>query len=353
MNRLGGLTLLVFLACRTGPHDQHASTWVEVPNAHARCFAIQQRGEERRALVFGPGGRTDTLSIIPLSGRSVERMATLSTTHVPYVLALGLGRTLVGVAHGRAIPDTAIARGLAQGTIQDLVRGEQLDREQLIALGPELLFDQPFGRSDLAPRVDGPLQVMVSEYLEEHPLGRAEWLRFFGAVLGVERQADSLFAEIALRYEAAKGMVDGVPDRPTVFYGSGWEGRFHAASGNSLMAMAIRDAGGDYWLPDSGSTENVALDVEAFLALADTIDHVGMAIALDGVPDALDLVGGDGRLARARSVAVGGFHGNSRTCDLFGRALLEPDVVLKDLIHLLHPERLPLHQPVYFRRVGQ
>ena len=344
---------VLLYACTSGHQGPVLDEWRDVPNSHARCFTIQSRGQQKRILVFGPGGRTDTLSTIPVPAKAHARIATLSTTHVPYLMALGLGERVVGVAHRGAIREPFIANGLAKGLITDLVSGERLDREALMGLQPDLLFDQPFGRSDLMPRVEGPLQIMVTEYLEEHALGRAEWIRAFGAIMGREAQADSIYTSIETRYEVALQLLEGVRDRPTAFYGSAWDGRFHGASGKSYMAQLIRDAGGTYWMEGDGTPESVPLGLEAFLALADTLDHIGMAVSLDHPPDALDLVGGERRLIPAQSIAHGGFYGNSGTSDLFGRALLEPDVVLLDLIKVLHPERAQDHTPRYFHRIVQ
>ncbi len=346
------LPVLALCACTAKHHRPLEEDWKEVRNTHARCFAVQWRDNERRILVFGPGGRTDTLSNVNLPVRTT-RMAVLSTTHVPYLLALGSTDHLVGVAHGASVRDTNVTTRLADGRIVELLRGDRLDHEALLGARIDLLFDQPFGRSDLTSRVEGPRHVMITEYLEEHPLGRSEWIRAFGAILGQEAMADSIHASIVARYEAASRVIGSIGSRPSVFYGSAWQGRFHGASSHSLMAQLVRDAGGTYWSGSNGPNSNVTLDLEGFLAVADTLDHVGMALEMDHPPDALDLVGGERRIAAAPGIVRGGFYGNSGTSDLFGRALLEPDVMLSDLILILHPE-LPIdHRPTYFHRLDQ
>ena len=79
--------------------------------------------------------------------------------------------------------------------------------------------------------------VPVTEYLEVHPLGRAEWLRFFGVLFGVERKADSLYSTIAERY--TRVVVADTSNRPTVVFGSYWQGQWFVPSGNSYMARLI------------------------------------------------------------------------------------------------------------------
>jgi iron complex transport system substrate-binding protein len=346
-------TAVILTAC--GPRSQHPTdnAWTDEANAHARFFRLQTRGGQHRALVFGPGGTDDTLAVIDLSATPWQRVAVMSTTHVPYISALGLTDHIVAAAYLDAVRDASLRQRILNGQVVELVTGERLDREQLMLLSPDALFDQPFGRADRAPRAEGVLTVPVTEYLEEHPLGRAEWIRFFGAVMGRKAQADSLFAAIEARYDEAAQRVDTVTTRPVVFFGSTWQGRFHAAAGNSYMVRTLRDAGGTPWAKDTMLRENPPVDIEGMMALADEVDHVGLVVALRSPPDARALMGGDERLAHARGVEQGGFYANSEASDVFGQALLEPEVVLLDLIKVLHPERAQDHTPRYFHRIVQ
>ncbi|MGV3637881.1 MAG: ABC transporter substrate-binding protein, partial [Flavobacteriales bacterium] len=179
--------------------------------------------------------------------------------------------------------------------------------------------------------------VNVTEYLEEHPLGRAEWLRFFGMLLGCEDRADSLFAAVAHRYTFLRGTRQHLPGEPTVLFGSHWEGRWFVPPGNSYMATLIHDAGGRYVYADSVAQGNIALPLERLLIQGDTVDHLGVLLAHAGPVAPAVLAGGDPRVQALRSLRRGAFFGNSATSDLFGQALLEPDVVLRDLRCIFHP----------------
>ena len=119
------------------------------------------------------------------------------------------------------------------------------------------------------------------------------------------------------------------------------------------MVRTLRDAGGTPWAKDTMLRENPPVDIEGMMALADEVDHVGLVVALRSPPDARALMGGDERLAHARGVEKGGFYANSEATDVFGQALLEPEVVLLDLIKVLHPERAQDHTPRYFHRIVQ
>ena len=346
------LTSLMLVACVRPSSPPASLGWQDIPNTHATGFLLQERDAERRALVFGPRGRSDTLAIIVVPERPPERIAALSTTHIPFILALGAGDALVGAAYCDHVPDPRFQDLLTAGRVVELLRGERLDGERYISLAPDVLFDQVPGIAGSVPPMTGSLQVPVTEFLEHHPLGRAEWIRFFGALLGRQTLADSIHAEVVSRYHAVHDRVTGLDEGPLVFFGSAWGGRFHAAAGHSYMARLIRDAGARYFLADTMGG-SVTLDLESFIGLSDSLDHIGMVLSHPGIPDKVDLAQGDPRLLRLPALKEGGFYGNSERSDLFGRSLLEPDVLLTDLVHIFHPDRAPDHTPRYFHRLVQ
>jgi iron complex transport system substrate-binding protein len=339
-------------ACGGHQAPNEPGGWRDLPNTHATRFRIQEREGGRRVIVFGTGGHGDTLAVIPVPKRTPSRIAVLSTTHIPYILALDAFDRLVGAAYMARIPDAQFNERVVTDKVAELVRGDRLDKERYIALNPDIVFDQVPGIARDAPKLQGALSVPVAEFLEQHPLGRAEWIRVFGALLGRSADADSIHATIVTRYERVRNRVAYIKERPLVFFGSAWGGHFHAAAGNSYMATFVRDAGARYFLSDTISGSH-PMDLESFLALTDSLDHVGMVIAHPGEPSATDLAQGDPRLIHLDALSKRGFYGNSIRSDLFGRALLEPDVLLADLVRIFHAEAGEGHSSHYFHPVAQ
>ena len=132
------------------------------------------------------------------------------------------------------------------------------DIEKIIDLRPDAIMLSPFENSGGYGRV-GKLGVPVIEcadYMETSPLGRAEWLRFYGLLVGQEQRGDSLFVQIEKEYLAVKDLAAQATSRPTVLsdlkYGSAW----YIAGGQSTTGRLYADAGADYVfaeLPNSGS----------------------------------------------------------------------------------------------------
>lgn len=357
------VVLCSFYACteRERPTTDVAG-WSTLPNAYAEHFKIQVRGAARRVIVLGPGGELDTLGKYALGSdpdprwqpvkAPLQRVVVVSTTHLPFFSALHVAGTVVGAAHTEQVRDTAFRSMVTEGRVVEIARADGLDRETLIGLAPEAIFDPPFGRDPKAAATFGNM-IAVTEYLEQHPLGRAEWIRFFGLMLGRTNQADSIFNAIEHRYVTMRAMNIAVPDPPTVFFGSSWNHTWFAPPANSYMAQLITDAGGRYWPIDSTAKENVPVALEQLLMIARDCDHFGQVLAQAGKVDASTLVGGDPRLAKLDAVRKGGFYGNSAQSDLFGQALLEPERILRDLRCIFRPNSCRKYTPSYFFPVVQ
>ena len=303
---------------------------------YATHFAIYSSGEIRRLIVFGHGGFADTVADVQIIS-ALERIAILSTTHAAYVSALNATDRVVACAHAAEVRDAALRGAIADGMVVDIGAADLVDREQLLALKPDAVLVYPFGGA--AGTLDdlGLSVIQVSEYLEEHPLGRAEWIRFFGALLGKEREADSLFNGIVERYEEVRSAAPR-DSLPVVLFGSVWQGQWWVPPGNSYMARLIDDAGGSYLFSDRKGSGNIAIDMETMIAEGSRADVWGMITALQGRVTSASFTAGDPRVASFHAVRDHRlFAGNSVDADLFGRAMLEPEVVLRDLVGILHP----------------
>jgi iron complex transport system substrate-binding protein len=351
---------LLFACSGPAPVPEEPADWSGIPNAYAKHFELQTRGRDRRVLVFGPNGRADTTALImsrddlgkgPMT-IPLDRVAVVSTTHLPFFEALGSSETVVGVAHTRVLRPGVFRDQVSQGHTVEVSRADGLDKERLIALSPQALFNYPFGRSNGTEATSVPM-IPVTEYLEEHPLGRAEWIRFFGHFLGKEDRADSLFRAIEHRYNTIKGLDDGLEEGPLVCFGSNWEKTWFAPPGNSYMATLITDAGGLYWFSDSTANGNIAVPLERLLVMGQSATHFGAVLAVEGNVDALRLAGGDPRIAELGAVRNGGFLANSAVSDIFGTALLEPDVILRDLRCIFRPGACNTYRPTYFFPLSQ
>lgn len=358
-----GLATLV--ACSAPEPARGWDGWAQLPVRYAHFFQLWGHGENRLLLTFGPGGTTDTTGIFVLGGSNtpmppggvrlthpLERVALLSTTHASFITALGRAAAVVGCAYSDRLRDPAVAARAHAGLVEEIGAAKGVDREKVLMLRPDALFTYPYD-TDLSGLAMGNVTVVpVSEYLEVHPLGRAEWIRAFGVLFGVGHRADSLFQRIGERYGAALASVPPTGEKPFVFFGSAWKGSWSVPSGNSYMARLIEDAGGHYLFAANATDGNSEVALETVLQVGAKADYWGRILVQEKPVTAADVAGGDSRILGLSAFRnKGAFYGNSSESDLFGQAGLEPDVVLRDLICLFHPDQCNGRKPVYFKPV--
>ena len=145
-----------------------------------------------------------------------------------------------------------------------------------------------------------------------------------------------------------------VQDKPSVLAGLPWKNTWWVPGGKSHAAILIRDAGGKYIWEDDTSKEALPLDIEAVYNEAGQADfwiNSGSAATL------ADLVNTDSRLQLFKPFGDSSIYNNNARLnpsggnDYWESGVIFPDVILKDLICIFHPEILPGHTLVYYQKL--
>ena len=165
----------------------------------------------------------------------------------------------------------------------------------------------------------------------------------------MEAEADTLFSNIEQRYEKLRQLAKEASTRPSVITGTVYKGIWYAPGGKSYMAQFLKDAGADYpWAKDSTSG-SLKYDLEAVYANSGNCDYWGFAEDEKVDYSLEDLLSEDPTYKRFKAARMGNvFFCNTNTNDFFGAAVLEPDVILADLISIFHPDLLPKAKQSYF-----
>ena len=339
----------------------HASA---VPLRHAEHFRLSRVGDAtvleirpdgevgaswRYVLQPGAESGPDTIRV------PVGRVACVSTTHVALFNALDRRDVVAAMSWLPNLYDPQLRAAAAAGSIRELSRDGDIDLETLIDLDPDavvtyLTADPEYGDFGKMRALGLPV-VPNAEFREPTPLGQAEWIRFAGALLDMDRQASRYFDSVEARYLTLRDRVAAYADsvgRPTVFVGLDWKGTWSVPRGDAFAARFIADAGGAYLWADEPGAGHLALDFEAVFQTAAEADywlHPGAARSRE------QMVSEDDRLRHFRAwsaqrvfnndARVGPGGGN----DYWESAVVRPDRVLEDLVRILHPERNPWCDP--------
>jgi len=337
------------------PADRPGVTEITIkepwPGAAPVRYAVLQPGAE-----LG-GARMEYAAVVDAEPQRVISLVTPSIAHMG---DLGLLERLVGVETADYIYNSEVLTRLESGDVVRVGGGPELDLERVVALQPDLVFVSALGPDEAALRrlsSAGIPVVLLSDWREQCPLGRAEWLKLFGALFNRNQKAEEIFAERAERYEQLQALSALLPDnqRPSIMANGPWQGSWPTPAGDSYIARLFGDAGGSYLWADIPGTGSHFIDLESVLARAAQAEY-WLNLNHDW-NTAADVLQADPRLARFQAYQTGRmYHHNARVRDSGANDFWEsgagrPDLVLADLVHIMHPDLLPEHSPVYYQKL--
>ena len=283
----------------------------------------------------------------------VKDIVIYTSVHAAIIDQLHETDKVIGVCEPRYMDTPAIQEGIQAGRIADLGEATSPNIEKMIEIGAELVIASPFQNSSYGPveKIGIPI-IEGADYMEAFPLGRTEWIRFYGLLFGKEEMADSIFKETEQAYLSLKDLTANIDNRPTVLsekkFGSSW----YVPSGDSYMAHLIEDAGADYMfkdLPGAGSTPL------AFETVFDKAIHAD--IWLVKYNQSSEMTYNDLRSEYTPYENFDAFKKkriytcNTGAVPYYEEFPIHPEYLLKDLIWIFHPELVFGNSPRYFREM--
>lgn len=297
---------------------------------------------EKMAEIVSVVGR-DTLKKKFTFEKPADRLVVLSSAQVGYLVRLGGVDRIVAVGEGKYVADSALYARAAAGEVAEIGYGNGVDYEKLMALRPDLIMTFATGGSQDDYQRLGALgleAMLTSEWQEDSPLAKAEWIKLYGMMLddgnnGMMARADSIFSEESKKYaENAIHDADRVTcDGPRVLAGVSYGGVWYAPGGRSYTARLIKDAGGCYlWASDT--TREMRLTIEDVIALADSADvwvNPGMFGNSDEILAAEPRVTNIRAFREKRVYQNDGRKGPGGGNDFFESAVARPSELLRNL----------------------
>ena len=287
----------------------------------------------------------------------VKRVIALSTTYLSSIDVLGEADSLIGVSAFKHINSPSVLRRIESGAMIELGSGSSINIEKIVASEPDVVFATALGNgNEIHPVLDrfGVFAALSSAWLETSALGRAEWIKFYGAFYDKLAEAESYFDAIENDYQALCKLTATVQDRPTVLCNAPWGGSWYVPGGDSYVAKMIEDAGGSYLWRDNTDIGSTPMDYESVYSKGIEADFWIHTIQFDTMEA---LCGSDERFREFRSVVDGLVFNNTKRVNSYGgndvweRGVVHPEEILADLIYILHPELLPDHEWVYYRKL--
>lgn len=250
-----------------------------------------------------------------------------------------------------------IQEGCRNGSIVNVGNSMNPDIECIIDLRPDAILLSPFENSGGYGRV-GKLNIPIIEcadYMETSALGRAEWMRLYGLLLGKEAQADSLFAGIEKEYLTLTQQVKSQNlKRPTVISEMKNSSAWYIPGGNSTMGRLYQDAGADYVFASLSNSGSVPLAFETVFDRGGNADIWLIKYNQPQDKTYSELERDYAPYARFKAFQDRKVYGcNTNHVPFYEESPFHPELLLKDLIKIFHPELLPDYDLKYFSNLAE
>jgi len=366
---------LVFYSCQNGTYNEkfEEGAFISIQPEFATGFSIEDYGDYKKLIINTPFlGAGEGVSYVLLPEESkltdmfsdenvittpIETIVCTSTTHIPHLDYLNLESALIGFPTLDYISSSSVRKRIDQGKVAELGTQVNLNLEMLVSIQPDLVMGYSLN-GDLTQlgkiENSGIPVVLNSEYLESHPLGRAEWIKVMGLLFNKMSLADSVFNEIKLEYQEVSQKVSGTVERPEVLSGVVYGDTWFLPGGENYASKIIGDAGGNYlWAGDTASGF-LQLSFESVYSKAAEAD---IWIGVASYSSLEQLINGDSRYSEFlpyKKHQVYSYYkrmGEKGGNEYLELGYLRPDIILKDLVTIFHPGLLEGHDLYFYEQL--
>ena len=285
----------------------------------------------------------------------VKKIVVTSTTHIPSLEILKVENTLVGFPGLDYISSEKTRRLIKKGNIKELGKNEAINTESLLALKPDVVIGFSIDGSNKSFNTiqkSGIPVVFNSDWTENSPLGKAEWIKFFGAFYGKIDTATAFFDQVEKDYLAAKELAKNATKKPSVVAGAMYKDQWYLPAGESWQAIFMKDANAKYLFEDSEGTGSLSLSFESVLASArDAEFWIGPAQfqTYEEMSSASTHYTKFQAFEDRKIYTFSSEKGETGGVVFYELAPNRPDLVLKDLISIFHPQLLPDYETTFYK----
>lgn len=277
----------------------------------------------------------------------IKSIVCTSTTHIPLLDYLNESAALIGFPTTDYISSEKMRSRIDNGFVTDLGVDKGLNIERLAALAPDLVMaytmTSDYGQFKSIEDLGTPV-VMNAEYLEGHPLGRAEWIKYMALFFNKQKMADSVFTAIEESYLQTKEKADQLTGvKPTVLSGIVYGDAWFMPAGQNYAAKLLRDAGFNYLWSDDSTTGFLQLPFELVYSKASQADYwigVGSFKTLEEITSSDKRYGTFSAFQNKKVFTYNARIGAKGGSEFLELGYLRPDIILQDLVKIAHPQLL-------------
>ncbi len=285
-------------------------------------------------------------------------IAVMASVFAGFIEALDKREAIVAVDNRLFYSDTILLSMMASGIVQEVGEEAQLNTEKLIRMKPDLIIGSSVlsGNKTIAERFRklGLILLTCENYKEQHPLARAEWIRFFGFILECESKADSIFTEVEKAYKSQLSLINKQAIKPKVLTDAMYLDAWNIPGGRSYTARLIEDAGGEYVFTDKQDLYTYPMNLESVIKAAGNAD---VWIHVNRYRTKTEMLRADPRYTFFKAFNQGRVYNNNKRENINGgndfweMGPVRPDLILSDLIAIFSQDKISDDKLYFYSRV--
>ncbi|SFS32838.1 ABC transporter substrate-binding protein [Lutibacter maritimus] len=334
---------------------------------YAKGFEIQQFNDYKKVIIKAPyNGSKETFEFILTPNKTtknneitipVNSIVVTSTTHIPMLELLNVENKLIGYPNTDYVSSVKTRALINNGKIKELGNEESINTELLLDLNPNVVMGFSINsNSKMFSTIQqfGIPVILNGDWLEETPLGRAEWIKLFGVLFNKEKQADSIFNEIEKNYLEAKSIALNATNQPTIISGGLFKDIWNLPAGNSFEATFLKDANTNYLWKNTEGKGSLSLNIENVFEKGKDADiwiSPSFHTSLEDLKTSNAIYSQFNAFKNKTIYSFINKRGEKGGFIYFELAPARPDLVLKDIIKIAHPELLKDYELTFFEQL--
>lgn len=352
--------------------DTNSVNKIEI--SYAEGFEIIDHGKYRVLNISNPWPKADktySYALIPKENASfitlnkeefdgmiltpIERIVVTSTTHIPSLELLETEQSLVGFPGMDYISSEKTRLRIENQQVRELGKNEGINIEVLIALQPQAVVAFGVDGANKSMETISKANIPViynGDWVEKSPLAKAEWIKFFGALYNKNDKASEIFERIERDYVDAKEIASKATTQPTVLCGAMYKDVWYLPNGTSPEAQFLNDANANYIWSETTEAGSIALSFESVFDKARNAD---LWLSPSYYSSYSDLEQANIRYTKFEAFENNKIFTFANTTGTTGGVLYyelgttRPDLVLKDMIKICHPDLLKDYETTFFK----
>ena len=299
----------------------------------------------------------DSLKNYTIVNVPIKTIIVTSTTHIPSLEMLQVENSLIGFPNLDYISSDKIRNRIDAGKIRELGTNHDMNTEVIIDIAPSLIIG--YGIDNNNPILENlqksGLKVMINgDWNEETPLGKAEWLKFFGALYELDDKAKHIFDKIEKDYINTQKIAQKANSQPTILAGDMFEDKWYLPRGTSWGSQLLKEANGKYFWSETTGTGSLSFPFEVVLEKAKNAEvwiTSGQFTTLKDMSDTNNHYQQFTAFQKKNVYSFSSKKGKKGGVLYYELAPNRPDIVLKDIVKILHPELLSSYKPFFFEKL--